>query len=100
MDALRFPFWAITRGNSATLPASQPCDSPDHVVAFSSTTMLAVYLADQMSGSWTVSAIRQQSELRSFVAELDRDGATGICLDPESDGSGGTNIPMSKLLSQ
>jgi hypothetical protein len=98
MNASRFPFWAVTERKSPGSLLIGPVDRPRNARAFSTFDMLTIFLDASIGVSWNVSLASDGPELVLFVADLHRDGAIGVCIDSEPDGSEGTDIPLAELL--
>jgi hypothetical protein len=50
------------------------------------------------TGQWKVNLIADRSDLILFVADLHRQGATDVIVNPRPDGTGGTDLPLVCML--
>jgi hypothetical protein len=92
--------WVVTSRKSVVSPPIEPCDAPNHALGFSSPDKLVEFLNSGQAGRWMVRLVGDRPSFGALVDELQRYGATGICLDPAPDGSGGVNVPLADLLQQ
>jgi hypothetical protein len=69
-------------------------------LGFSTPDKLIEFLHDRQVGRWMVRLVGDRPGFAGLVAELQANGATGICLDPMPDGSGGVDVPLAELLKQ
>ncbi len=100
METIHLPVWAISSGKAKDQPPQPPCGGENHTAVFSTTQRLTEFLEQRIGGHWTVRAVRERSDLGSFVEELRHNGSAGIYLDPEPDGNGGTSISPDEFLSR
>jgi hypothetical protein len=93
MAKLTAPFWvAIPRE-----PASHAREQP---FAFSTTDEVSRFFRARIVGLWKLRLIGGRSDVVLLISDLHRDAVTGLCLDPEPDGTGGTHIPLADVLWQ
>jgi hypothetical protein len=96
---ISLPLWIVHPKGSADRvpPDQQPCDSPDHSLAFSDTRRLTRYLEAREEGKWQVHYVRKPDDLIEVLADLNQFGIPGLCLDPTPDGSNGKRFELSDL---
>jgi hypothetical protein len=70
------------------------------VLAFSSTQRLSDFLDVNHAGRWRIKLVADRTGLVLLAADLHRDRADGIRLDPKSDGSHGYEAPLSDIVGQ
>jgi hypothetical protein len=97
MDVIQLPFWVIAHGRSTATPSTSPREGAGHAIAFSTTQALVAFLERRASGEWTIRSVRSKPDVQSLIADIRRDGGTGLCLDPLPDGSSGTAVTIDKL---
>jgi hypothetical protein len=90
---VRFPFWVLMP-NESTAAAPERGTFP---LAFSETAAISDYMSPRKTRDGKMRLVNHQT-LLLFVADLHRFGLAGIRLDPQSDGSGGTEVPISELM--
>jgi hypothetical protein len=101
MSCPRFPFWVVLEKKHTLNPPEQtPCDDPKAPHAFTDTHKLTRFLSDRRGGRWDVNLIADNAGLVVAIAAAHEQGVSGICFDPEPDGTGGQLISLADLLSQ
>ena len=95
---LTLPLWIVTEHIRPTEPDSTPSCQPNGVLAFSSSKNLFQFLAANMTGEWKMSMASDRDGLVIMIADLHRDEVSKLCLDPEKNGAGGEEIPLSALM--
>jgi hypothetical protein len=93
------PLWIVHPKESSgrVAPAQEPCDSPDHSLAFSDTRSLTRYLEAREEGKWQVHHVRKPDDLIELLADLNQFGIPGLCLDPKPDGTNGKRFELGDL---
>ena len=96
---ISLPLWIVhPKDSSGRIPPDvDPCDSPDHSLAFSDTRRLTHYLEAREEGKWQVHHVRQPDDLIELLADLNHSGIPGLCLDPKPDGTNGKRFELSDL---
>jgi hypothetical protein len=98
---VHLPFWVLMPEKVENPAEHAECGTADLPIAFSTTPAMSDYLAARgkggSGGSWGMRLVTQGS-LMFLIADLHQHGSRGVCLDPEPDGSGGTEIPLSELM--
>ena len=96
---IALPLWIVHPKDSSDRipPAHEPCDSPDHSLAFSDARRLTRYLEAREEGKWHVHHVRKPDDLIELLADLNQSGIPGICLDPTPDGSNGQRFELGDL---
>jgi hypothetical protein len=96
---ITLPLWIIhpERSFECMAPAEEPCDAPDHSLAFSNSHRLTQYLEARNEGKWQVHHVRKTDDLIEILASLNELGIPGLCLDPTPDGSNGKRFELADL---
>jgi hypothetical protein len=92
---LRFPFWILTPSCADTV--APPEVTENRPLAFSSEEKMRAFLEQCPSGQWDARLVSRYSA-KKVVAELMERGLRQVCLDPNSDGSGGIFIRLSDII--
>jgi hypothetical protein len=96
---VELPFWIIIdRENVLRPPPKEPCDEPKAAHAFTTAEKLAEFMRARGRGKWQIDQIADQEGVIVAVAQLYEQGHHALCIDPESDGSGGLPVSLSDLL--
>jgi hypothetical protein len=90
---VRFPLWVF-------MPVESAAPSAEHGIcplAFSETAAISDYMSPRKARDGKMRLVNHHT-LLLFVADLHRLGFAGIRLDPEPDGTGGTEVAISELM--
>ena len=95
---LNLPLWLVTEHIRPTEPEHNPSCKAGSFLAFSTSKKLFQFLAANIGGEWKMSMASDRDGLVIMLADLHRDEISTLCLDPEKDGSGGEQVPISALM--
>lgn len=99
MPSVELPFWLIKeRRDVINSPANEPCEQPQAAHAFTAVEKLTAFMKARGGATWHIDQIAKSEDVIENVAKLYEKGVTGICIDPEPDGSGGLLVSLSDLL--
>jgi hypothetical protein len=88
----RFPFFTIYRDSQSVLNPLMP----QHALTFSSVEKATGFMQQRGITDWEFKVINRFN-LHEFTDDLRRQGLTGVCYDPDSDGSGGESVSIEEL---
>jgi len=94
LHMLTLPLWFVTEHIHPTSLESTPAVALGRAFAFSSIVKLAAYKRVNRGGE----AADDREGLVIVVADLHRLGIAWLLLDPQNDGTGGEQIPLSDLV--
>lgn len=78
-----FPFWAIYRDSQCVANPS----TPKHALTFSSAAKAAEFMQQHGITDWEFLVINRFNAPH-FIADLRKQGFSGVCFNPDSDGNG------------
>jgi hypothetical protein len=83
---MRVPIWFVVKERGGDGPRSIPCNSAGAAIGFTAMDKLVSYL-ESKHGEGTLSVASDPDELFLLAADLHRQGAAQLCLDPDRDGN-------------
>ena len=95
---LRLPLWIITEHIKPTDPDHTPENELGSALAFSSSEKLLKFMKANLGGEWKMQMADDRDGLVVLIADLHRLNIATLVLDPEKDGSGGEQLPLSDLM--
>ena len=96
---LQLPLWTVTEHIHISEPDQQvPCDQPGTVLAFTTAAKMLAFMSNNVGGEWKMAMAQDRAGLIILIADFHRAGVQGLCLDPEQDGSGGKQVPLTELM--
>jgi hypothetical protein len=98
MTDLRLPLWIVTTKDAQTHPIHSPCDDPKAMHAFTAGEKMTDYLTQRTAGSWKVTLVDDRTSLILALADAHLKGSAILCVDPETDGSGGHPVTLARLM--
>jgi len=90
------PIWIVTEHISPTDPAHDK--KPNAVLAFNGSDKLFKFVNKNLGGEWKIEMAADRDGLVILIADLHRLEITTLRLNPELDGTGGTELPLSDLM--
>ena len=90
MGLLAFPCWTLRTDECAA------CVIDNSIMVFSSVERATSFLNSRLNGRGELKLVSRQS-MRQLAVDLRGQGVDGIRLDPQPDGSGGGQSPLSEL---
>ena len=88
----RFPVFTIYR-NSHSVP--NPL-MPEHALTFSTSAKATAFMHQRGETDWEFRVINRFN-VREFADDLRRQNLTGVCYDPDEDGSSGEQVSIEEL---
>ena len=95
---LTLPLWIVTEHIKPTDPEHTPESEPGSALAFSSSEKLLKFMKSNLGGEWKMQMADDRDGLVVLIADLHRLNITALTLNPENDGSGGEQIPLSNVV--
>lgn len=97
MFRLRLPIWVVSERHRKNSLPETPCEEASAAPAFTTAERITEFLATGKAGRWKVELVSDREELILAMADLHQDGAIGICVDANPDGSGGDLVTLEAL---
>jgi hypothetical protein len=95
---MRVPIWFVVKECHGDGRRSIPCNAAGAAIGFTATNKLISFLESQ-HGEGTLSVASDADELLLLAADLHRQGAAQICLDPDREGNNARRlVSLSDLL--
>ena len=95
---VKLPLWTVSEHIQTGEADPIPCNGPGTAVGFSSSAKLFAFLKAHMDGEWKMAMAADRDGLIILIADLHRANVETICLDPELDGTGGQQVPLTDLM--
>ena len=95
---LTLPLWIVTEHIKPTDPEHTPDNEPGTAFAFSSSEKLLKFMKANLGGEWKMQMADDRDGLVVLIADLHRLNITALTLNPEKDGSGGEQMPLSDVV--
>jgi len=95
---LTLPLWIVTEHIKPTDPEHTPESEPGSALAFSSSEKLLKFMKANLGGEWKMQMADDRDGLVVLIADLHRLNIATLSLDPEKNGTGGENIPLSDVV--
>ena len=89
--------WFATERNP-TRQGPTPCGEPGGSYAFSDGHQLIEFMTNKSTSSWDVVYAQDREGLLMVIADAHIRGNAFVCLNPESDGTGGERIFLTDLI--
>ena len=95
---LSLPLWIVTEHIQPSDPAQVSEKKSGIVLAFRSSEKLLKFMKSNLGGEWKMQMADDRDGLVVLIADLHRLEVTTLSLDPEKDGTGGEQVPLSDLV--
>ena len=95
---LSIPLWFVSERKQRLPPARAPCDDPGAMLAFSTTDKMSAFLSEREAGEWNLHLVGDREGLILIIAMAHNSRTESVCVDPESDGSGGQQVSLNDLM--
>lgn len=101
MAERQFPIWLVSEDKHVLNPPPNiPCKDPEAAHVFTTAERLTSFLDARKGGRWDVQLAADHDGLVVGVTDLRALGVRNVCLDPESDGTGGELLSLGELYQQ
>ncbi len=98
MPELTLPIWVLRRKLDGRAQPGQPLGEPIQFVAFTSMEFASRYMQAYPADAWQVHPVTTDQELMFLASDLHKERASGLCVNPEPDGGGGTAFSLKEVL--
>jgi hypothetical protein len=95
-----FPLWAIMDHIETGDVDPLPCSEPGNAAVFSTSDKLFEFLHNNLRGGWKISMAADRDGLIVMIADFHRANVKTIIVDPELDGSGGEELPLTEFMAR
>jgi hypothetical protein len=95
---LKLPIWAVTE-HIQTVIEPLPCSIPGKAAIFTSSDKLIAFFTAHMRGEWKATMAADRDGLIVMIADFHRAQIETLVVDPNLDGSGGQEVPLTELMS-
>src|SRR5688572_29366014 len=92
------PLWAVTDHIETGDVEPLPCSEPGKAAVFSTSERLFAFLKAHLRGGWKISMAADRDGLIVLIADFHRANIQTIIVDPELDGSGGREVPLTQFV--
>jgi hypothetical protein len=95
---LSLPIWIVTEHIQPSDPDQVSEKKSGIVLAFSSSEKLLKFMKANLGGEWKMQMADDRDGLVVLIADLHRLEVGTLSLDPEKNGTGGEQVPLSDLV--